>query len=68
MPPSSKPTDAPPAHEGAHYDNPASKPIVSPARKGDREGVQRLVWALFFVLILGVVATGVVLGVSQSPP
>ena len=68
MPASSKPTDARPAHDGAHYANPVSKPIVSPGRKADREGVQRLVWALFFILMLCVVATGVVLGVSQPQP
>jgi hypothetical protein len=61
-------TDAPPAHEGVHYQNPASKPIDGPMATSDRDGVQRVVWPLFFVLILCLVAIGVVLGVLHQPP
>jgi hypothetical protein len=68
MPTSSTQTDAPPAHEGAHYEHPASKPIVGPRGPADRDGVQRIVWPLFLVLILCVVAMGVVLGMIHQPP
>jgi hypothetical protein len=60
-------TDAPPAHEGAHYDNPHSKPLRH-ASPSDREGVQRVVWALLFIVVSCVFAMAIVLGiVNQSP-
>jgi hypothetical protein len=62
--PSSSSPDVPAAHEGAHYANPSSKPLERPG-KTDRDGVQRLTWSLFFVLILCVVAGGLVLGLVQ---
>jgi hypothetical protein len=68
MPTTSTPTDAPPSHEGAHYENPVSKPIVGPHGLADHDAVQRVVWPLFLVLILCVVAMGVVLGMIHQPP
>jgi hypothetical protein len=50
------------AHDGARYANPTSKPLEGSVGKGDRDGTQQLVWRLFFVLILCVVAMGIVLG------
>jgi hypothetical protein len=58
----STPSAAPPAHEGVHYPNPSSKSLEAPAPKAEREGTQRLVWPLFFVLLLCVLAMSVVLG------
>lgn len=66
--PSSTPPEVPPAHEGVHYDNPTSKSIRGPVAGTDRTGTQRLVWGLFFVLMLCVVATGVVLGLMERQP
>jgi hypothetical protein len=61
-------TDAPPAHEGAHYENPASTPLRGHAGQTDREGVQRVVWALLFIVVSCVFAMAIVLGiVNQSP-
>ncbi len=57
-------TRAPQAHTGAHYDNPSTKPLRRPGH-ADRDGVQRVVWALFFVLILGAIATGLLLAVIR---
>lgn len=65
--PNSVDTDAPHAHEGVHYDNPSTKPLRGRVARADRDGVQRVVWALFFVLILGAIATGVVLSVVHPP-
>ena len=65
--PSPTPADVPPAHEGEHHTNPSSKALEAPVSKTDRDGVQRLTWTLFFVLILCVVAIGLVLGLVQRP-
>jgi hypothetical protein len=66
--PTSPPTDAPRAHEGAHYANPSSKPLRGPVSTADREGTQRMIWKLFFVLILCVVAMVLVLGLVTRHP
>jgi hypothetical protein len=66
--PTSPPTDAPPAHEGAHYANPSSRPLRGPLSPTDREGTQRVVWKVFFVLILCVVAMVLVLGLVTRHP
>lgn len=49
-------TDAPPAHPGAHYDNPGSKPLLGPTPVTDRGSVQRVVWPLFFLILLSGIA------------
>lgn len=59
--------DVPQAHEGAHYPNPSSKPLRGPVAVTERTPIQRLVWRVFFVVILGVVALGVVLGLIFRP-
>jgi hypothetical protein len=66
--PSSTPSEAPRAHEGAHYPNPSSKPLLGPLRQVDQDSTQRLIWPLFFVLILCVVAIGIVLGLISGQP
>jgi hypothetical protein len=58
----------PPAHEGAHYQNPSSKSLEGPVARTDRADTQRLVWKVFFALILCVVAMGVVLGLVFRQP
>lgn len=52
----------PPARAGAHYDNPTSKSVRGATKVTEREGTQRIVWVLFFVLMACLVGTGVVLG------
>ncbi len=66
--PGSIPAEVPSAHEGAHYPNPSSKPLTGPLGKADRDGTQRLVWMLFFILLLCVVAIGIVLGLVFEQP
>jgi len=66
--PTSTPGKVPPPHEGAHYANPSSEPLESPVAKFDQEGTQRVVWKLFFVLMLCVVAIGTVFGLITSQP
>jgi hypothetical protein len=61
-------SEVPPAHEGANYPNPSSKPLEGPVAATDRADTQRLVWKVFFVLILCVVAMGVVLGLVFRQP
>jgi hypothetical protein len=65
---SATPTEAPPAHDGVHYENPSSKQIDGPVSSAQRDSVQRVVWALFFIIILCVVAMGMVLGIIQQTP
>jgi hypothetical protein len=52
----------PEAHEGPHYANASSKPLLGPDAQAESELTQRVVWKLFFVLILCVIAMSVVLG------
>ncbi len=61
--PTTPASEVPHAHEGKHYANPSSKPLLGPVAKTDRELTQRVVWKLFFVLILCVVAMTVVLSI-----
>jgi hypothetical protein len=61
-------TDVPRAHEGAHYANPSSKPLEAPLGPTEREGTQRMVWKLFFVVMLCVVAMVAVLGLVARHP
>lgn len=63
---SSAPEAPPPAHEGAHYDNPTSKSVRGPVNPTDRDGTQRVVWALFFVLMACIVGAGVVLALING--
>jgi len=63
---SAAPEAPPSAHEGAHYDNPSSKSVRGPVNPTDRDGIQRLVWALFFVLMAGIVGAGVVLALING--
>jgi hypothetical protein len=60
--------EVPQAHEGPHYRNPSSKPLQGPVAVTERTGTQRVVWKVFFVLILAVIAIGVVLGVVLRQP
>ena len=62
---SSTSTDAPRAHEGSHYANPQTKPLRGPAPT-EREGVQRTVWKLFFVLIAIAIGVAIVLGLDLT--
>lgn len=57
------PSNVPSAQQGVHYTNPSSKPLRGPVPPEDRDGVQRLVWRLFFVLVLAVGVAGLVLSV-----
>jgi len=66
--PSSTPAQAPRAHEGKHYANPSSKPLLGPLGKNYRDTTQRLVWPVFFGLILCVVTIGIVLGLASGQP
>lgn len=59
-----KETDAPPAQPGAHYDNPGTKPVLGPIPATDRGSVQRVVWTLFFVVLLATIAIAIALGVT----
>jgi hypothetical protein len=59
-------TDAPPAHVGAHYENPSTKPLLGPVGVMDRDGVQRRVWPLLFALVFALIAIGVVLSVMHG--
>lgn len=60
------PSVVPSAQPGVHHTNPSSKPLRGPAPPEDRDGVQRLVWRLFFVLVLAVGVAGVVLSIVNS--
>ena len=60
--PGSTTPDVPRAHEGAHYANPTSKQVEVPVSKADQTGTQRVVWRLFFVLVLCVVVLVVAMG------
>lgn len=62
--PSSTPAQVPEAHEGVRYPNPTSKSIDAPAGKADQAGTQRLVWRLFFGILLGALVAGVLLGLA----
>lgn len=64
----STPSEVPDAHEGVRYANPTSKSLDAPAAKTDRAGTQRLVWRLFFALLLCVIVGGVVLGLVTRNP
>ena len=66
--PSSATPEVPAAHEGPHFDNAVSKRPDGPVGTADRESTQRLVWVLFFILILGGVVTGAALGLLQPSP
>jgi alkylated DNA repair dioxygenase AlkB len=61
-------TDAPPAHVGAEYENPSTKPLRGPFGPTERDGVQRLVWSLLFGLVLAIVAVGVLLSIVRHTP
>lgn len=61
-------TEVPPPHEGVHYANPSSKPLKVPASPSEREGTQRLVWKVFFVLVLCVFAMVMVMGLVARHP
>jgi hypothetical protein len=63
--PSSTPSKPPRAHDGAHYDNPTSKAVLGPAGVTDKNSTQRIAWVLLFVVLAGVLATGIVLGLIQ---
>ena len=56
-----KETDAPPAHAGAHYTNPGTKPLLGPAPAADRGSVQQVVWPFFFVVLLGGITLAIAL-------
>jgi hypothetical protein len=49
-------TEAPPAQPGEHYANPNSKPLLGPIPATDRGAVQRVVWPLFFLVLIGAIA------------
>jgi hypothetical protein len=63
--PSSASPAVPSAHEGAHYTNPGSKTLEGRVPATDREGTQRVVWVLFYLLILGGVGVGVLVGMGR---
>lgn len=52
-------TDAPPAHPGVHYDNPETKALLGPTPAADRSSVQRVVWPLFLLVVLGGIALAI---------
>lgn len=60
------PPQVPPAHRGKHYANPSSKPLTGPPPLDERDGVQRLVWRLFFGLVVAVVLAAVVLSLVNG--
>ena len=60
----SKETDAPAAQPGAHYANPETKPLLGPTPAADRSSVQRVVWPLFFVVVLGGIALAIAMSFS----
>jgi hypothetical protein len=62
------PPTLPPAHEGVHHDNPSSKPLRAPVPPDERDGVQRLVWRLFFFLVLAVALAAVLLSIFDGRP
>lgn len=63
--PSTTPAEVPKAHDGAHYDNPTSKPVLGPVGVTDKTSTQRLTWVLLFVVMAGVVGAGFVLGLLE---
>jgi hypothetical protein len=58
-------TDPAPAHEGARYPNPDTKPLLGNIPTTDRVSVQRVVWPLFLCVLLGGVVIAVALGLAQ---
>ena len=62
------PPSVPLPHEGKHYANPSSKTLTGPPPMNERDGVQRLVWRLFFGLIAAVVLVAVVLSLVNGRP
>ena len=62
------PSVPPPPHEGEHYANPSSKTLTGPPPVDERDGVQRLVWRLFFGLIAAVILTAGVLSLVNGRP
>ncbi|RYZ07350.1 MAG: hypothetical protein EOO73_11880 [Myxococcales bacterium] len=59
-------TDAPPAQPGEHYASPGSKPLLGPTPAADRGSVQRVVWPLFFFVLLGVIALVMALSLTGA--
>lgn len=62
----SGPSTVPSAHQGVHHNNPSSKSLRGPAPPNERDGVQRVVWRLFFVLVLAVGIAAVVLSIVSG--
>lgn len=60
-----KETDAPPAQPGEHYANPDTKPLLGPAPVSDRSSVQRVVWPLFFFVLIGAIGLAVALSLTS---
>ena len=58
-------TDAAPAHEGVHYDNPDTKPLLGPIPKTDRVSVQRVAWPLFLCVVVIGLAIAAALGFAK---
>jgi hypothetical protein len=63
--PSSTPAEVPKAHDGAHYDNPTSKPVLGPVSVADKTSTQRITWVLLFTVMAGVIGAGFVLGLLE---
>lgn len=61
-----KETDAPPAQAGEHYVNPGSKPLLGPTPVADRGSVQRVVWPLFFLVLLGGIVLAIALNLARA--
>ena len=57
----STPTRVPRAHAAPHYLSSYSKPAKGSLSAADRDTMQRLVWKLFFMLVVGVFVVGLVL-------
>jgi hypothetical protein len=62
---SSTPAEVPKAHDGAHYDNPTSKPVLGPVNVADKTSTQRITWVLLFTVMAGVIGAGFVLGLLE---
>jgi hypothetical protein len=60
-----KELDAPPAQPGEHYANPDTKPLLGPTPATDRSAVQRVIWPLFFVVLIGAIALAVALSLNS---
>ena len=63
--PNTTPAEVPEAHDGAHYDNPTSKPVLGPVGLADKTSTQRVAWALLFMVMAGVLGAGFVLGLLE---